>query len=111
QGTQGIFLGSLDVNGNPSCDLAHVGDPAKCHPCEIVASCFKTCGHCQLCVGKNVLPPDCFPGNAGTDGGAAGPDGGATAGDGGVLVAPDGGIAGQCPSGETPCGVPGEPPC
>jgi hypothetical protein len=56
-----VWLGSEDGNGNGSCDLAHVDDPTKCEPCEVVPSCYNSCGHCEICIGKPTLPPDCFP--------------------------------------------------
>ncbi len=92
--TDGVYVGSQDANGNYTCDLGDKADPMKCRPCEIVTSCFKPCGHCQLCVGKNTLPDDCYPKN-----------------DGGMNVVPDGGVMGQCPGGEQPCGLQGQLPC
>ncbi len=71
---------------------ADFADPTKCPPCTQVTQCMNTCGHCQLCLGKTVLPPDCVP-----DGGA--PDGG----DGGTPVP-------QCDPGVQACG-PGLPGC
>jgi hypothetical protein len=37
-----------------------VNNPAMCKPCMQVTSCINTCAHCELCVGKTVLPPDCI---------------------------------------------------
>lgn len=48
--------------------VADFADPAKCPPCTQVTSCNNTCGHCELCLGKTVLPPDCFP-DGGVDAG------------------------------------------
>lgn len=106
--TDGVYLGSRDANDKPTCDLAHAGDPTRCKPCQIVPSCFKPCGRCQLCIGKTEVPPDCY-GPPPPDGGAGNRDGGANP-DGG-LPAPDGGVPGQCPGGEQPCGLPGQSPC
>jgi hypothetical protein len=62
-----VWLGSLDASGNGSCTLGNVGDPTKCHPCEQVQACLNPCGHCDICIGKPTLPPDCTvqpcPGN------------------------------------------------
>ncbi len=54
-----VFLGSLDSSGNGTCTLADVADPSKCQPCTQVPSCLNTCEHCELCLGKTTLPPDC----------------------------------------------------
>jgi hypothetical protein len=54
-----IWLGSVDADGNPSCDLAHVGDPSRCKPCTQVTACLNPCDTCELCVGKQTLPPSC----------------------------------------------------
>lgn len=94
---RGIWLGSTDTNGNPSCTLATAGDPAKCKVCQIVTSCFKPCGRCQLCLGKTDLPADCFPTGGGTS------DGGMT----GTPTCP----ASLCPTGGQPCGLAGCNPC
>src|SRR5262249_13015210 len=67
------------------------GDPTKCHPCEPVKACLNGCGHCELCIGKDMLPPDCAP-----DAGAA------SSGSGGGM---------QCDMGIQPCGLPGQSPC
>jgi hypothetical protein len=66
--TTGIWLGSTDAAGNPSCTLDQLGDPAKCHPCQITPVCFKPCGRCQLCIGKSTLPADCYPSGGGGSG-------------------------------------------
>ena len=84
-----VWLGSTDENGRPSCSLATVGDPTRCKPCKKVAACDKPCERCQLCIGKDTLPPDCLPG-PGSDGGPA---------------------PGQCPPGVQACGLPGQGPC
>lgn len=71
--------------------VADFGDPAKCPACTQVTDCLKTCGHCQLCLGKTTLPSDCTAG--GSDGGA----GGGSGSDGGTPVP-------QCDPGVQPCG-------
>jgi hypothetical protein len=105
--TEGVWLGSFDANGKPTCDLAHATDKGRCRPCQIVQGCWNSCGRCELCIGKNTLPPDCY-GPPVPDGGVR-PDGG-RAPDGGLTI-PDGGIPGQCEPGVQPCGLPGQPPC
>lgn len=92
--TKGIWLGSTDTAGNPSCTLNNLGDPAKCHPCQIVPTCFKSCGRCQLCIGKDTLPADCYQSGGGTT-------------DGGTPVACPPGL---CTYGQA-CGVSGCGPC
>ncbi len=57
----GIWLGSYDAAGTPTCNMNTLGDPAKCHVCKMVTSCEKGCGRCQLCIGKDTIPADCFP--------------------------------------------------
>jgi len=90
-----VWLGSVDANGQGSCDLKNVADPTKCHPCEPVKGCLNTCGHCELCVGKTTLPPDCNPSGSSTSSGAGAGGGG----------------AGQCDPGVQACGLPGQAPC
>jgi hypothetical protein len=95
-GGQFVFLGSLDkTTGAPSCKLADLADPEKCHPCKPVDACLNGCGKCELCVGKDSLPPECFP-----DGGAGGMGGAGGSGD-----------TMQCPVGIQPCGLPGQADC
>lgn len=102
-----VWLGS-EQNGQGSCDLAHVGDPAKCQPCEPVKACLNTCGTCELCIGKDKLPPECYPdaGSGAGGGGSTGATTGATTGTGG-----GGGSGAQCAPGVQACGLPGEAPC
>jgi len=54
-----VWLGSVDDLGNPTCDLAHVADPTRCKPCTQVQGCLNPCDTCELCIGKQVLPPSC----------------------------------------------------
>jgi hypothetical protein len=79
-----VWVGSVDDVGNPTCDLAHVGDPSRCEPCTQVEACLNPCDTCELCVGKRTLPPEC----SGTD-----------------CVAP------TCPGGHQPCGLACLPEC
>jgi hypothetical protein len=58
--TTGVFIGSVDASGNPSCDAASIGDPARCKPCTQVDSCTKPCDDpCQICFDKRDLPATC----------------------------------------------------
>ncbi len=86
-----IWLGSTD-GGAPTCSLATVGDPTKCHPCTLVSSCLNSCRHCDLCVGKDTLPADCTPPPGSCLPGQCGPQQ-------------------NCPAGETRCGLPCQPSC
>lgn len=54
-----VYLGSEDSSGNGSCNLTTLADPTKCRPCLKVQACNNPCDHCELCVGKPTLPPDC----------------------------------------------------
>ncbi len=83
-----VFIGSENADKDPTCELSSATDPDLCHPCTPVEECYNDCGHCELCLGKTELPPDCFD-----------PDGGA------------GGSGEQCPPGQQPCGLPGQDPC
>jgi hypothetical protein len=52
-----------------TCTAAAFNNPALCPSCTQQTSCMKTCGACQLCIGKTVLEPGC----TGPDGGAPTP--------------------------------------
>lgn len=54
-----VWLGSLDDDGAPSCDVSGALDPVKCHPCEPVPSCLNPCESCELCLGDAGLAPGC----------------------------------------------------
>ncbi len=95
-----VWLGKFDGNGNPTCFLDSIGDPSKCPPCTPVKGCQNTCGHCELCVGKNKLPADCYPSGSGGAGGAS-----ASSGSSGSGGNPQGCIDYQ------PCGLQGQLPC
>jgi hypothetical protein len=56
-----VWLESTDQNYNPTCDLAHVADPTKCHPCEPVTGCMNPCDSCEICIGKPAVPAGCQP--------------------------------------------------
>ena len=68
-----------------------IDDPSRCEPCQPVAGCLNDCGPCELCIGKDTLPPECY-----LDGGM---------GSGG------GGSGSQCPPTVQPCGLQGQEPC
>jgi hypothetical protein len=82
-----------------TCTAKDFADPTKCPPCTQQTSCINTCGHCEICVGKPTLPPDCFP-----DGGTSSPDGGGDAGiintncEGYVYCGPGGVDPANCPA-------------
>jgi len=54
-----VWLGSENPPGTGSCNINTVNDPARCKPCTQVPSCLNTCEHCEICIGKPDLPPDC----------------------------------------------------
>jgi hypothetical protein len=94
-----VYLGSLGVNEDTVCTQEEVANPAVCHPCTPVTDCYNGCGHCEICIGKPELPPDCFPPDGGVGGTGAG---GTGAG---------GNPGSQCDPGIQPCGLPGQEPC
>lgn len=86
-----VWIGSVEPNdsNDGSCTFDQITDPTKCEPCTPVENCFNDCGVCELCLGKNTLPPECLPPDAG------GPP-------------PPGS---RCDAGIQPCGLPGDPAC
>jgi hypothetical protein len=87
-GGQYVYVGSVDGDGNGTCDLTSIGEPDfldNCHPCTPVPGCNNDCGHCELCIGKTELPEDCGEG-------------------GGPPMQ-------ECPTEYPPCGLPGQEPC
>ncbi|MDC3957072.1 hypothetical protein [Polyangium jinanense] len=80
-----VWLGSENPNGNGSCSIDVLSDPDKCQPCTPVPGCQNDCDVCEICVGKNELPPEC--------------------------LTMDGGMTGQCEAGIQPCGLEGQDPC
>ena len=64
--------------GSPGCNL---NDLDSCSPCTPVPSCLNECGHCELCLGKTELPPDCTNDED------------------------------RCPPDHQPCGLEGDDPC
>ncbi len=121
-----VFLGTLGSDGSPTCTLAaaEAGDHTACHPCTPVADCLNTCDHCELCLGRTTLPPDCFPPppppppvDAGhyPDGGVIPYDAGPTPPDAATpdAATPDAGPPPppRCGTGIQPCGLPTDPAC
>jgi hypothetical protein len=87
-----------------------VANTARCKPCTPVRSCFNDCGPCEVCIGRPVPPPECFP-SSHPDGGVSGSDGSAPVTDGSAPVTDGGAPATQCPAGLQPCGLPGQAAC
>jgi hypothetical protein len=102
----------------PTCTAADFNDPTKCPACTQVTACINTCEHCEICVGKPTLPPDCFVGTGGAGGGTGGAGGaagtGGVSGTGGASGAGGGGGAGgsgsPCNNGQQYCGPGGVDP-
>lgn len=96
-----VWIGSVDDDKNGTCTFDDILDPQKCEPCTPVADCANDCQRCELCIGKDSVPEDCFvtPEDMG-------PTGGSDAGDPPPPVNP-----GQCPDGEQACGLAGQPNC
>jgi hypothetical protein len=105
-----VWLGSEDANGNGSCSLAVLDDPAKCQPCKPVQGCLNHCDPCELCIGKDTLPPECNPGSggSGSTGSGSATTGSATTGS---ATTGSGGGGTQCDTGVQPCGLPGQAVC
>ncbi|WP_437680801.1 hypothetical protein [Sorangium sp. So ce131] len=117
-----VWLGSdADGTGEGSCSRDGITDPSRCEPCTPVTACLNDCGRCELCLGKDTLPADCFEGSgsgggeAGTGGGEPGAGGGEPGTGGGEPGTGGGGSGGdsggQCAPGVQPCGLPGQEPC
>jgi hypothetical protein len=90
--------GTVDVWITNTCDSTKLADPVACPRCQFNTDCGNPCGHCELCVGKTELPPDCF-----ADAGSAGSGGAGGSGGGDSGTAGSGGTPQQCPYGETSC--------
>lgn len=109
-GGEFVWLGSTNAAGEGTCTLAAAGDTQRCKPCTPVPSCFNDCGPCEVCLGRPVPPPECFPSSM-PDAGVPGPDGSITRPDSSVPVTDGGTPAMQCPAGIQACGLPGQAPC
>lgn len=103
-----VWIGSMDDDKNGTCTFADILDTSACEPCTPVADCANDCQRCELCIGKDTVPDDCFVTTNPDMGPNNGPDGGGPAdgGGGGVPTNP-----GQCPGGEIACGLAGQPNC
>ncbi|HEY4159227.1 MAG TPA: hypothetical protein VGM29_14060 [Polyangiaceae bacterium] len=75
-----VWLGSTE-QGAGSCTQETLADPAACHPCTPVKSCFNACEPCERCVGRPTPAPSCTPTSA------------------------------RCEVAGTECGDPGDPGC
>jgi hypothetical protein len=105
-----VWLGTEDGAGNGTCNIANLADPKKCSPCTPVkGACYNSCGKCELCIGKDTLPPECFPDptTSSASVGVGGASASASSGAGGS----GGGSTAQCPGGEQACGLAGQAPC
>ena len=102
-----VWIGAMDDKNVSTCTLKSLTDTKKCPPCTPVPNCFKPCGHCQLCLGKTTLPPDCFPPPPKKDAGTTPHDGSTTPHDSSTPPPPPP----QCPGGEQPCGLSGQSIC
>lgn len=103
-----VFLGSTPEPGHAACSPETVDDPLSCRPCTPNMDCLNTCERCELCLGRDTLPPDCFPPpDAGTPIDAGPFDGGGIDAGGSDAGMP----SLRCPAGEQPCGLPGDPAC
>jgi len=61
-------FGCCEIPGAPNairlaatCTADKFNDPVACPPCTQVTQCANTCDHCEICIGKPTLPPDCGP--------------------------------------------------
>ncbi len=111
-----VWLGSENANGNGSCSLAVLDDPAKCQPCLPVQGCLNHCDPCELCIGKTTLPPECNPGSggSGSTGSGSATTGSASTGSattGSASTTGSGGGGMQCVTGVQACGLPGQALC
>lgn len=55
-----VWLGSSDQNQG-TCTLDALDDPAACHPCTPVSSCFNPCDACEVCAGGEPPAQACDP--------------------------------------------------
>ncbi len=95
-----VWIGAKDESFNGMCTFDDILNTEKCPRCTPVPGCLNECGHCELCIGKNELPRDCFDdGDTDNDNDTDGtPD---------DTDIPDG----MCPEGVVPCGLEGMEEC
>jgi hypothetical protein len=72
-------------DGEGTCTFADIEDTSLCHPCVPVEDCFNDCAMCELCIGRDTIPDECYE--------------------------PDAGTYARCPAGEQECGLPGDAAC
>jgi len=100
EGGNHVWLGSVVEGTNDgTCTFDDILDTTLCRPCTPVSGeCYNPCGPCEVCIGRPMPPPSCYPP----------PDGG-TYPDGGY---PDAGMPYyRCETGVQECGLPGDTPC
>jgi hypothetical protein len=56
-----VYIGTKDANDVPTCTIANAKDPSKCAKCTPMKDCFDGCDTCELCLGKDTVPPECTP--------------------------------------------------
>jgi hypothetical protein len=56
-----VYIGTTDANDSPTCTIASANGPSKCAKCTPQKDCFDGCEKCELCLGKDTLPPECQP--------------------------------------------------
>lgn len=56
-----VFIGSKDANDLPTCTIGVANDPSKCAKCTPMPDCYNGCDKCELCLGKDSVPPECKP--------------------------------------------------
>jgi hypothetical protein len=64
-GTSGVPHG---VRLSGTCTADKFDDPTACPPCSQTTSCVNDCKPCELCLGKTVLPAECYGGQGGAGG-------------------------------------------
>lgn len=116
-----VFLGSAGPDGQRTCEPDNIDDPTLCRPCTPYAGCMNDCDTCELCIGKDTLPPECFPpppppADAGVPRDDAGNPIDAGPYDAGSYDAGPPVDAGpppppRCNTGVQPCGLVGDDPC
>lgn len=96
-----VWIGALNADNDSTCTLDGLTDTAACPPCTPVGNCLNDCGPCEVCIGRPMPPPECYP--------PALPDGGLPDAATGYDAGPPPGY--QCETGLQPCGLPGQPDC
>jgi hypothetical protein len=86
EGGSTVWIGSVVEGTNDgSCTFEDILDTTKCRPCTPVVDCFNDCGTCELCIGREELPAECYE--------------------------MDGGTMYRCDPGVQVCGLAGDAPC